>query len=762
MGEFRVTDLMKSRSKKTPASVSGSSSSDSPRKTRSVRTNLAHRPASLHNSNPGTTEMGMRDYADLILRYRYMIILSLILGSCIGLYKNLSQKQSYVASAKVIFHNPVDDSSNMDFRPFVIYADTVERLSLNDEILAGAYQKTLDDLMNTGEQIFPQVQLREEALAWWKSLDIVDVGSTISVVPEGEEKDLLLLNCRLYQYQALSPNIANNYCSSLLDYLRKFTIVEYERQLAELSLRIKKNSDEIKSIHSELKLLLDFEDGLTLNNSNLELSDKIVALKNQQNTFSSTLAEKKAQIKSLSQMLKLDLDMQHIEDFVWINEKDPNYLKLQNLDAKINELKTIYPETHPTLKQVILEKEIQTNFLFPNKHLGVYYVVTNQTNNSLVLELRELIYQRKNCENNISQLESNILKLVSQLLRTSEEQSDINKLNSRLEFLEQYRQKLHETQRKLIILKTATVTGYTVLEPAQDVKPSKLTHWAVTTLLGLLAGGALGALVSLLIYSFENTPKYSVDLRRKYNIPVLGVLPQWKDSIYLDPQHPSSTQSELYSILRNNVRFCAPNEPEKAIFIYSPAQNDGKSLTAINLAVCFSLENEKVLLISADLRVPNSLTELLPDPAVSIGICEILGDETLPFESAVHPSKVERLDVIPTLGKVNNPTKLLSGDRFPLLIEHMKRTYDVIIVDTPAILPVVDTASCIQLAQAVVMVVNAGKTTYTEITEALKRCAHVNATTHGFVLNGIRELGLEKFYGTPYKNHHYDDKPSET
>lgn len=756
-GDFRITDLMKSRAQKNAPPSSKSTELLQHRKPRQVKSDFVRHESPRSGTQLNTAEMRMRDYWDLGLRFRWMILTWLLIGAAGGLYKGLRQTESYYATAKIIFQDTQNDNDESDFNPFVISADSIERLCKNDEILSETQQKLLDSLQNN-PPVSSMLPSDLSALTEYsKTLNIEQLDAMLSLSIQGENKDILLLSCSMRKYQVLSPIIANSYCESLLNYLLKFTVIEYERQLAKLSLRIHENAADIKSIHSELKLLLDFDDGLTLNNNNRNLSEKFDTLKNQRSNLILQLDDKKSQISKLAELIKLNLEQQNIEDVVWINTNDINLVKLQNIQTQISELVKIYPEENPTLKQCRLEQAVLEKIIYPNKDLGVYYIVTDLTNNHIALSLREAIFQRKNLESNISRIDSSILKLVTQLKSGSDEQSQINKLTSRLDFLEDYRQNLHATHRTITIHKTATVTGYTVLEAAKDVNKTQTQPVAVTATLGLLGGLAFGVFLTLILYSFENSPKYSVDLRRKFSIPVLGVIPKWKDSIYLDPQYPGSTQTELYSILRNHIRFCNPNKPEKSIFIYSPTQNDGKTLTAINLAVAFSLENDKVLLISADLRVPYSLTELLPNPTVAIGICEILADESLDFLAAVHPSKVERLHVIPTVSKVNNPTKLLTGERFSQLLENMKQIYDVIIVDTPAILPVVDTASCIHLAHAAVMVVNAGKTSYAEITEALKRCQHVNAPTHGFILNGIKELSLEKFYGTAYKNQVYDD-----
>jgi capsular exopolysaccharide synthesis family protein len=743
MAEFRITDLMKNRS---------SSRTDSPKNPPPPPTKNFKEPTktfSTFQQTPISSEMGIRDYVEIYRRYKWTLLLLLFSGLCVGLILSLKQRPSYSVSSKLIFHNPSDELGESNFKPFIIFSDTVVRMGKNLDVLSATHQEFIKIIEDPNQKLITDQTQKEAILQFWKNLETKYLANFLSIQPQGDQKDILVIQCQLTNFPEIGPLLTNIYSSRLLEYIHNLTVTEYDEQSYELSKSIDENFKEIKSIHLELNLLLDYEDGLKLNNNDSNLSQEIELLKLEQSEMRINLAETNAKIKSMGKSFNLDLETQKFEDIQWIEDTDSTYNKLRNTLLTLNELKNKYPPSHPSIISLENDKKIAESKLYPHKENGVIYIVTNSTNRTFASELRNLISKRESINIQLQQFESQILNIATQILRGSDEQNEINKLSSQLTFLEKYRDSLHKNQRRLAILKTSSTTGYTLLEPAQNIVVINPKPWYITMAISGFVGFCLGITITYMLYNFENTPKYSIDLRRKFAIPILGVIPNWKDSVFLNPQYPSSAQAELYSILRNNIRFCSNNSPEKSIFIYSPSQNDGKSLTAINLAVSFSLEGQRVLLISADLRNANSLVELLPDPKVSIGICEILVDET-PFESAIYPSKVKGLDVIPTLNRVNNPTKHLNNRRFAQLLEKMQQKYDVIIVNTPAILPVVDTASCIHLARAVVMVVHAGKTTYSEIKESLKRCSHVGVKTHGIVLNSIKDLSLEKYYGVTH------------
>jgi capsular exopolysaccharide synthesis family protein len=272
---------------------------------------------------------------------------------------------------------------------------------------------------------------------------------------------------------------------------------------------------------------------------------------------------------------------------------------------------------------------------------------------------------------------------------------------------------------------------------------------------GIFVGISLGVALAFILNNWENTIKSSSDLKRHFKYSSLGVVPQWNDNVkYIDENIPDSNIAEVYGMLRNNVRFCGIESPEKRLMVASASQTEGKSLTTINLAMSFALEGNSTVLISADLRRAYSHTQFKKkdDLKNKLGIVEFL-EEKAGIADIIYESNFSNFSIIPTCSRANNPTKLLKTNKFDELLEYAEQHYDVVIVDTPAILPVVDATIFASKMKGVLVIAHANQTPITAIQECVNRLEHVDSAIIGIVLNRVKDLKLEYFYGYGISNY---------
>jgi capsular exopolysaccharide synthesis family protein len=304
---------------------------------------------------------------------------------------------------------------------------------------------------------------------------------------------------------------------------------------------------------------------------------------------------------------------------------------------------------------------------------------------------------------------------------------------------------LHTAKMQLL----ATRSGLDILERASADFYSKSTGLAKLIVLGIILGMGIGVGSCFLLNNWSNTLKNTIDIKRQFHLSIMGAIPHWNnDEKYIDEMEPDSQIAEVYSVLRNNIRFSPLRGAEKSLLVVSPSQSEGKTLTAINLALSFALEGSSCLLISADLRRPYTLTQFrqTKDTKRTKGICEYLNEEAN-IDDAIFKSNFNNLDLVPTCARAKNPTKLLKSERFKALVEKGKADYDIVIIDSPAILPVVDTSIISSHVNAALFVAKADKTATHDIENSLSRLEHVNCPIVGIALNGIKDLKLEAFYG---------------
>lgn len=200
---------------------------------------------------------------------------------------------------------------------------------------------------------------------------------------------------------------------------------------------------------------------------------------------------------------------------------------------------------------------------------------------------------------------------------------------------------------------------------------------------------------------------------------------------------------EQYNLLRAKVMKEMLQHGYKAVLIASPGPDDGKSLTAVNLAISIARETSRtVLLIDADMRQPSVHRYLgLPDGP---GVYEHI-TQGLPLPDLLLNPGLPRLTILPAGRPTDYPADLLDGPAMHELVKDVKEYYPnrYIIFDSPPILAYADALYLAQYADAVLMVVRSGKTQENDLREALESLG--DRPLLGTVLNRIPKSKISSY-----------------
>lgn len=192
--------------------------------------------------------------------------------------------------------------------------------------------------------------------------------------------------------------------------------------------------------------------------------------------------------------------------------------------------------------------------------------------------------------------------------------------------------------------------------------------------------------------------------------------------------------SEEYRLLRAKIPFSSKDMDLKTIMVTSSQSGEGKSTTISNLAVTYAQEGKKVLLIDADLRNP-SLHRIFSQLNHQ-GLSTLLTGQSS-VEEAIQETSISQLSLLPSGPLSANPSELINSLALRELLEQMKEQYDVILMDTPAVLTVTDSVIVSALCDGVIMVVAAGKVKKEKLKKAQEQLEHVNARILGIVINRV-------------------------
>ena len=197
--------------------------------------------------------------------------------------------------------------------------------------------------------------------------------------------------------------------------------------------------------------------------------------------------------------------------------------------------------------------------------------------------------------------------------------------------------------------------------------------------------------------------------------------------------NPASFAAEQYQNLRLKIERLRQTRDLRVIAITSPGAADGKTVTSINLAGALARgAASRVLLIDADLRRPEVANQLHLGNE-GFGFADLVAGGDVSLDKVIRPLDGHNVDVIPA-GTVAGPIhEVFRSTRLPQLLSELRDRYDYVILDTPPIVPVVDSALLSRVVDGVLVVVSANKTPRKLLEEALNELD--SAKVVGIVFN---------------------------
>ena len=278
---------------------------------------------------------------------------------------------------------------------------------------------------------------------------------------------------------------------------------------------------------------------------------------------------------------------------------------------------------------------------------------------------------------------------------------------------------------------------------------------SLQVMLGVFFGVLLGSALAIVLEVMNTSIRREQEVTEALNVPSLGVIPRATDGEVTDgrarfggifrsrprpalgavtdaPTVLPSIGGEAYRILRTNLLFSSDTQGLRTLVVTSALPQEGKTVIAANLAISFAREGLRVLLIDADLRRP--AMHRMFGVARSPGLAQALANAAAP-ETVIRATSVSGLSLLPCGSLPSNPMDVVRGTRVRELLETISGSYDLVIIDTPPVLPVADAAIIAAVSDGVLMVVRAGKTSRGLTQEACGRLAAVGANIVGTVLN---------------------------
>ena len=352
-------------------------------------------------------------------------------------------------------------------------------------------------------------------------------------------------------------------------------------------------------------------------------------------------------------------------------------------------------------------------------------------------------------------------------------------------------QKLEEVK----IAEAGKASGAEIVDPAVMPRKPVASGGKANVLMGGILGAVIGFILSFVVETLDTSMATIEDVENVMQLPVLGVVPSvgpesgevetWADKAkrHLLPHfakkrrrgyvslmvhmQPTSPNAEAFRNIKTNLRL---SDERKVVLVTSAGPQEGKTTTLINLALACAQDGLKTLVIDSDLRRPTvaeafgmkkrpGIGDFLMgtatrDEAVR-GMVDIMMG-SLGVEKSLCTPGLDRLWVLPSGTLPLNPAEILKSKEFDALLSWMRSEFDVVLFDSPPVLPVTDAAILAAKMDAVVLCYEIGRTSRHALMRAKSQLESVDANLRGIILNHIQpETDAVEVYPYYYRYRYY-------
>ncbi len=298
------------------------------------------------------------------------------------------------------------------------------------------------------------------------------------------------------------------------------------------------------------------------------------------------------------------------------------------------------------------------------------------------------------------------------------------------------------------------------VEPRIPIRPKMGANLSAALGLGILLGLALAVARD----QTDNSIKTPQDVETMLGVPFLGLLPVMADEgpgnkskprrpivDNLPPEllvhaEPRSGLAEAARAVRTNLLFMNPDHAMRILLVTSAAPSEGKTTVACSIAISMAQGGHRVCIVDCDLRRPR--LHRIFGRVGDDGVTNVLsGDASL--DQVARPTIVPNLDCIPAGPMPPNPADLLHSEKFANFLAGLSSRYDRVVIDSPPVAAVTDSAILSTLVDSVVFVVRAFQTSRNISKQGMRALLDVDAPVAGVVLNAVdldKRPGYYQYY----------------
>jgi polysaccharide biosynthesis transport protein len=714
-------------------------------------------------------EMNLRDYWLIIRRRKFIIIVSTLL--VMGLSYGFAMRKTpfYEATASVKFEQSASFSGLLVEVLSYSSADSIE----TQASLIRSYPILEDVARRLGR--LPEAAAGEplrESKAYTSALDAIAAKIRTMRVP----------NTSIIEISATSTNpreardLANTVAQAYRDYnrsVRNAHITEarkfIEAQLREVEGRVKRAEEEVWAFREANRIIAPGAETSVLLSVFTQLRGDI---------------EKTRQHRTELELAQTRLgkpDANGLSERVFVESANPALQKLQSTQVELmlerNNLALEVTDRHPRLQALDDRmREVRSEM---RREIGAQISLLRSREDILNRQMGELLQRNRE----LPAVELGLQRL----------QRDA-KVNDDLLTL------LKTKHQEALIKESEGVEEVTIIRPATEPSAPVGGEAFNTILVGAILGLMLGLVLAFVQETLDTSIGTIEDVESYLQVPVLGIVPhidaremmerlieRRPTLAQMDPEalrshallithfDPKSPVAEAYRTLRTNIQFMRVEREGKLLVVTSPTLQEGKTTTIVNLAITMAQNGQRTLLVGANMRRPSihrffgierepGLSDILVGRARWRDCIRTVADILMgrfEMEDIMASPGLDNLHIIEAGPVPGNPSELLSAPAMGQFLREIREEYDIVLIDTPPVLPVTDSAIAAAQVDGVVLVYQAGKVGRLVLKRAKAHLDSARAKVWGVVLNDVQAEVADYSY-THYYTHYYgEESPGE-
>jgi uncharacterized protein involved in exopolysaccharide biosynthesis/Mrp family chromosome partitioning ATPase len=710
-------------------------------------------------------EMNLRDYWLIVRRRRMIIIASTVLVALLSFGFARQKVPIYQATTAVKFEQSTQLSGLLVEVLSYSSADSIETqvTIIKSYPILEEVAKRLGYLKGT-----PTGAAAREAKGYWGTLDSINGKLKVSRVPNTSILEITATSTKPREVQ----DLANATAEAYRDYnksLRNSRVTEARRfiesQLKDVEARSRRTEAEIWAFREANRIVAPGAESSVLMSLFTQVRGDIEKARQQ-----------RIELESIQPRLA-GLDAAAPTDRIFIETSNPAMQKLQGtlseLQLERNNLSLEVTDRHPRLQA--LDDRIREVRSEMRREVAAQIAMLRNREEFLNRQIGEL--QQKNRE--LPALELSLQRLQ----REAKTNDDLLAL-------------LKTKHQEALIKEAEQIEEVSIVRPATEPDSPIGGESMNTILVGAVLGLSLGLVLAFVRETLDTSIGTIEDVEAYLGVPVLGVVPHIdsRETVQrilerrpalaeIDPEallshsllithfDPKSPVAEAYRTLRTNIQFARMERSGKVLVVSSPTLQEGKTTTIVNLALTMAQSGQKTLLIGANMRRPSihrffgierepGLSNILVGSAQWRDCIRTVADILMgrfEMEDIMAAPGLDNLHIIEAGPVPANPSELLSTPAMTGFLHSVRDVYDVILVDTPPILPVTDSAIVASQADGVVLVYQAGKVGRLVLKRAKVHVENVGGKVWGVVLNDVK-TEIAGYAYTQYYTHYYGEE----